>query len=468
LFEPTTMAIVGVSSRRENFARMILRNTVRCGFPRENLTIIKDGEREIDGVRCVPSLHDLPGKIDLLVLAAGGNPAEFVRNVIDSGKIESVILIPGGMGETEGTEDVPSALREAIDSVVGRAEDRPVFLGGNCLGIRSRPGRYDTFFIPHERLDPMLDVSVSRAALIAQSGGFIISRLSNWRFLNPALSISIGNQLDLTVSDLLDRVVERDDIDVVGVYMEGFRNLDGVAFVQAVRNAVAVGKRVIFYKAGRTAAGRSAMEGHTASIAGDYDVCQSAVSQAGAIVTETFKEFEQVMELAVRLHDRPVKGRRLAAISNAGFETVGMADAIYGSHYEVEMAQLSARSIHRLEELFRNSSLSTLANIRNPLDLTPMADDETYEACLRILLEDDHVDGVVAALVPMAPTSKALPHQLDDPDSTASRLIRVFGQSQKPMAFVLDCGEPFVALARRIRSAGVPGSTIDGSIFISR
>ena len=57
----------------------------------------------------------------------------------------------------------------------------------------------------------------------------------------------------------------------------------------------------------------------------------NAAEHAGAIVVDTFKEFEQLLELAVAFHEKDVSGIRVAAVSNAGFETVGMADAIQAS-----------------------------------------------------------------------------------------------------------------------------------------
>ncbi len=457
LLEPKSIAILGVSGKRENFGRIILNNTRRCGFPRENLYVVKAQADPIDGVRCVPGIADLPDTVDLLIMAAAPKDAPgFVEEVIAGGKTRSVILIPGGMGETEGTESVPGELARIIASSRQQGEGGPVFLGGNCLGVRSRPGRYDTFFIPRKKLDPMADAPPGRCAIVAQSGGFIITRLSNWERLNPAFSISIGNQVDLTASDLLCWLARRDDVDAIGIYVEGFKDLDGLRFARMVRAAADAGKTVVFYKAGRTPAGRSASAGHTASIAGDYDVCQAAVEQAGAIVTETFKEFEQVMELATRMHDKHVGGRRLGVISNAGFETVGMADAVRGPRYEVEMAALSESTLAKLRRELRRCGLEALVNARNPLDLTPMAADEAYERCVRLMLDDPNVDAVIAAVVPMTPEMKTTPDEILDAGSIARRLPALFREARKPLAVVVDCGPPYDALARGIRAAGVP------------
>ncbi|GAG32013.1 unnamed protein product, partial [marine sediment metagenome] len=252
----------------------------------------------------------------------------------------------------------------------------PVFLGGNSMGVRSRMGSYDTFFIPDKKLDPRRDAPPRRNAVISQSGAFIITRMSNLESLDPKLAMSVGNQVDLTMSDLLYAVGRRDDLDCIGVYVEGFNDLDGIEFVRAVKEVTALGKVVVFYKAGRTPAGRSATAGHTASLAGDYDVCHEVVTQAGALVADTFKEFEQLLEIATHLHGKKVSGRRIGAISNAGYETVGMADAIVGARYELQMPTLSKAAGDEIAQVLAKYRLDALVNPRNPLDVTPMATDE--------------------------------------------------------------------------------------------
>jgi len=457
LLTPRSIAVMGVSSRRANFGRIILNNIRDCGFPGDRLYVIKDQAEAIDGIRCLPEVGRLPERVDLLVIAtAAKNMPHVVDQIIDSGKVSSVIIIPGGLGEKEGTQDVESRVRRAIAAARGRPDGGPVFLGANCLGIRSRPGRYDTFFIEDAKLDPRRHAPPRRAALISQSGAFIITRMSNLQFLDPAFAVSVGNQIDLTVSDMLRAVGRREDVDCIGVYVEGFNDLDGLSFLRAVEEASAAGKEVVFYKAGRTERGRGATAGHTASIAGDYDVCDAAAAQAGAIVVDTFKEFEQLMELATALHDKPVRGRRIGAISNAGYETVGMADAILGRRYRVEMPPLSAETRARLADALAAHRLEALVNVTNPLDLTPMADDQVYEDCLRAVLADEGIDAVVVSVVPLTPQMLTTPEQIDRPGSIARRLPAVFRESPKPLVAVIDCGPPFEELARSLREAGLP------------
>ncbi len=456
LLDPKSIAVLGVSANSMNFGRIILNNAVRSGFPRERLIVVREGVKEIDGVRCVRGLRELGAGADLLVVAVDSKQLPtLVDELVETNAARSVILIPGGVGETQGSNELNDRVRQAI----ARARENPagpVFLGPNSMGLQSRPGRYDTFFVPADKFDSRWSAPARRAALISQSGAFMLTRMSHLESLDPALAISLGNQFDLTLADLLNAVADRHDVDAIGVYAEGFQDLDGLAFLQATRRAIRAGKRVIFYKAGRTAPGRSAAAGHTASVAGDYDVCQAAAEEAGALVIDTFSEFQQLMDLATSLHAKEVRGRRVGVISNAGYEAVGMADAIRGARYEVEVAGLADDEVEKLRAVLSKSGVERLVNARNPLDLTPMSNDEVYESCTRVMLDSDEVDAVVVGIVPMTPALRTLPDELHRPDSVAQRLIRINKQSHKPLIAVVDTGRAYDPLVEVLRSGGIP------------
>jgi len=456
LLKPRSIAILGVSSKDVNMGRVILNNVVDCGFDARRLYVIKPGDSAIDGIRCVDSVAALPEKVDLLVVAVSAQQVpQIIDEVLDTAKAESVILIPGGMGETaEGRATEERLRRRIADAHAGGGG--PVFLGGNCLGVQSRPGRYDTMFIPADKLAKRWDIPGRRTAVVSQSGAYVITRMSNLETLDPDYAISIGNQIDLTLSDVVRYLDENTDIEVFGIYVEGFRDLDGLDMARAVQRAVARGKDVIFYKAGRTAAGRAATAGHTASIAGDYNVCEAAMSSAGALVAETFKEFEHLVQLSAHLHGRVFTGRRLGAVSNAGYEVVGMADATCGPNHQVTFGALRQSDEADLRTMLQRFKLDRLVNLANPLDLTPMAPDAAHEDAVRLMLECPNIDAVVASFVPLTPAMKTTPGEIADPRSLAVRLPRIFAATSKPLVVAIDSGPLYDPLARAIREGGVP------------
>jgi acyl-CoA synthetase (NDP forming) len=272
--------------------------------------------------------------------------------------------------------------------------------------------------------------------------------------------VSMGNQTDLTLGDMVSHFAEADDVDVIAVYAEGFNDMDGLNFCRAVRKAVRAGKDVVFYKAGRTPEGKSATSGHTASLAGDYAVCESCVRQAGAIVAHSFTQFENLFMLAERLNGKTIGGNRLAAVSGAGFEAVGMADSIQTDDYSMVLAPLADRTRESLTALVAANRLAGLVTVTNPLDITPAADDRVHAEAVRILASDPGVDAVVAGLDPMSPVMRTLadpdtPLTMDNERSIAALLAELLPRLDTPVIGVVDGGRQYDPLVDRLKEAGL-------------
>ncbi|MFH2000303.1 MAG: acetate--CoA ligase family protein [Planctomycetota bacterium] len=463
LLVPDSIGVVGVSSKSMNVGRIILQNILANGFDPAKVCVIRPGLDAIDGVRCIPDLNSLEKPLDLLVLAVDAAQIPgIVEQVVDEKRAECVLLIPGGLGEKKGSEERGEKLKRKINKAHTGPDGGPIFIGGNSLGILSHPGKYDTLFIPEAKLPKHRGDHVRNSALISQSGAYMITRMSKLSFLDPAYALSIGNQTDLTAGDILNYIKDLPDIDMIAVYMEGFSDLDGLAFARGVHDAVLMGKDVLFYKAGRTPEGKSATSGHTASLAGDYMVCESCIHQAGAMIAETFTEFEDIFRLATALHKKRVSGNRIAAVSNAGYESVGMADNILGEDFSLEMALLERKTRTRLQQILEKGRLETLVDVKNPMDITPMATDAVHEEVIRALLEDTGVDAVVAANVPLSPVMQTLPEgilpneSVTSEDSVARRIPRLAAEYDKPVIAVVDSGELYDPLAQAMEAEGLP------------
>ncbi|HJW23054.1 MAG TPA: acetate--CoA ligase family protein [Candidatus Limnocylindrales bacterium] len=452
LLRPGSIAIVGVSSG-QNIGRTILRNTLRDGFEPGAITIIKPGAAEIDGCRCVPDLGSLPGKVDLLIVAvSAAAAAELIPDVIERDLAESIIVIPGGLDETAGGAGHARRIRDALARARERPDGGPVLNGGNCMGIRSRPGRYDTLFVPEAKLAGPGGRPVA-LGIVAQSGAFAISRLSRLEGLDPRYVITVGNQTDLTVGDHLEHLATDEAIRVFGVYVEGFAALDGLRFLSAARAIRARGGTVVLYRAGRTAAGARASASHTAAIAGDALVTTTLAREAGVLVAETLEDFDDLLGALIRLDGRPVRGRRVGAVTNAGFECVAIAD-VPGS---LEVATLDPATTGRLETIIRDHGLAGVVDVHNPFDLTPMADDATYVEIAEAILASPSVDLGLVGNVPFTQTIRTLPAEDFAGDgSVASRLIELWRRTTKPWVAVVDAGPRYDPLAHHLEAAGIP------------
>lgn len=455
---PKTIAIVGVSTKRMNFGRVILGNVLDAGFDKDKVFVIKPGGGEVDGVQCVDSLASLSEPIDLFVVAVAAQQVpDLVDEVLETGKTRAVMLIPGGMGETEESEERAADIADKINRAHA-AGTGPVFLGANCMGVISYPARYDTWFVPEDKFPKNRDKPYQRAAFLSQSGAFMITRLAQCPEIEPAYMISMGNQNDLTLGDMVTYFKDADDVDVIAIYAEGFKDLDGLAFIRSVREAVLNGKDVVFYKAGRTPEGKDATAGHTASLAGDYMVCESCVRQAGAIVARSFTEFQNLVMLSQRLHSKTVRGNRLAGVSSAGFEVVGMADSIQSDDFEMRLAPIREETREKLAELFRQRRLDTLVTVKNPLDVTPAADDEVHAISAKLFCGDPGVDAVIVGLVPMSPSLKtgAAFAENGSEDAIVPLLTDVVTNTDTPVVCSVDAGTLYERLIHRLREENIP------------
>ena len=334
LLAPRSAVVVGASAESDNPGRLILRNLVAGGgIPRDRIWAIHPRAGEIDGCRAFASLEALPEPADLAIVsvAADRGADAVVREIVEGRRARTITLIAGGFAETAGGREAEARIRAAL-AESRRAADGGVLLnGGNCLGIVSEPGGYNTFFIPAHKL-PVRAAPGRGLASVSQSGAYLVSQISNLDgVVAPRYAISFGNQMDVTVSDYLAYLEGDPDVAVFAVYLEGFQRGDGQAFLDVVRRLTVARRPVLLYKAGRTREGSAAASSHTAAAVGDYEVCEELARTAGAVVAASLDAFEDDVVAFTLLHDRAASGRRVAVLSNAGFEATAAADTLRAS-----------------------------------------------------------------------------------------------------------------------------------------
>jgi len=457
LLEPRSAAIIGVSEKL-NPGHIILNNLIREGFPRDRIFVVKPGSAELEGCRCVPDIATLPERVDLFILAiSAAQTPQAITDIVEGEKAESIVVIPGGLEEKSGTEAIVGRMHEALASARASAWQGPLINGGNCLGIRSLPGRYDTMFIPEYKL-PVPSGHVSPVAFVSQSGAFAVSRMSKLGRLNPKYTITLGNQMDLTVGDYLSYLKDDLSLEIFAVYVEGFARLDGLNFLRAAREITVSGRSVILYRAGRTAAGAKASASHTASIAGDYTVTRELAQAAGVVVADSLSDFEELVRLFTLLRGKRADGTRLGAVSNAGFECVAIADTLG----RFDLPAFDAATSARLEAIFREARIDSVVDVHNPIDLTPMTGDAAYEHVVRAVMKADGIDIGIVGCVPLTAALNTLPaapahgDDLTRPDSIGLRLARLKEELTKAWVAVVDAGVVYDPLVALLEQHGVP------------
>ncbi|HVO51537.1 MAG TPA: acetate--CoA ligase family protein [Thermoanaerobaculia bacterium] len=454
LLAPKSAAVIGASATGANPGRIILKNLKQSdGVAYGHLWAVHPKETSIDGVPCVASVAALPGKVDLAVVSVPAPAAPEVVAALADGKAESIILIPGGFGEA-GRGDLEAALRKALADAHERPDGGPVLVGGNCLGIVSKR-QYNTFFLPQYKL-PFHDAQGDSLVAVSQSGAYLVSLTSNLDgIVFPRASISYGNQMDLTAADFLEYFAGDASVRLLVFYIEGFAPGDGERFVKTAKRVTAEGRHVVVFKAGQTALGAEAAKSHTASLAGDYAVAQALLEGAGVQVARTLDMFEDYTKVHTMLGDRPPAGRRIAVLSNAGFECSAVLDKLYG----LTPAVLGPATLARLK-----ACLPGIAHAANPVDATPMADTPAFVEAASAMLDDPAADMLLVSPIPVTPALDILApdpfgahsENLFSKGALAQELLRLFRATRKPVVVNVDSGRLYDDFVMVLQRGGIP------------
>ncbi|MFC2078291.1 acetate--CoA ligase family protein, partial [Candidatus Bipolaricaulota bacterium] len=370
LFRPRSVAVVGSVSAGK-IGRVLIEQILDGGFPNV-YAVNPKGEGGLEG-RSVPaatSLQALPGvgrTIDLAVIAS---PAATVADVIEDvglAGIQTAVIITAGFSEV-GNSSGEQALARTAERFGLR------LVGPNCAGIVNTKWN---LFPTLETRPPTGDV-----AFVSQSGalGGAVLSWAEEQGVGFSKFVSYGNGADLTDVDFLEVLREDPESRVVCLYIETVS--DGRAFLETAARLAAV-KPLIVIKAGRSASGGRATLSHTGSMAGADVVYDAALRQCGAIRVDGIEEMFDLCRGFTSLP--PVKGKRLAIVTNSGGPGVLAADRAEACGLEVPPP--SDRLRERLKQ-----QLQPFCSLDDPFDLTVQGGEDEYrETILAVAGEYDAV-----------------------------------------------------------------------------
>ena len=445
---PRRIALAGVSATEGGVGRTILDNLRRYALPPGDLVLLKPGKSRLLGLPCLPDLKSLLATpVDLLILALPAPAAVglIVQLLQQGGGAATVALVCGGLGDGADTAGHGVQLTRALCGA--RAEGRwtPAVLGPNFLGHWVPERGLETSFIPAEKLPPP-DHAGGDLSLLSQSGAFLLSRRSHRPGLRFGLGISLGNQLDVALCDVLAALAAERGRGPIAAYVEGFGRGQLLPAAQAIRDLRAQGRPVILHRAGRTDAGQAAAATHTGAMAGNLVLERTLLERAGARFADTIADFDAALEW-LGSHPNLTVGP-VALVTNAGFESVNGSDLLGAS---VPCAELPADAQAALGTMLVRHELAGLVTPRLPLDLTPMADEAAFLDAAEILLGNAAI--LVVGLVPFT-------RRLDASASGGAKLaavLRHLGQvRRKPVAVVVDSGPDYGAYRHAFSDAGLP------------
>jgi acetyltransferase len=424
-FRPRGIVVIGASHDPTKLGYGIASNLVSCGYRGAIHFVNPKGGRLFDRP-VYADLSQVPDPADLAVIVVPAQAVPEALRACGARGLRAAIIISGGFRETGEA----GAALEAECVRVGRAYGMRL-LGPNCVGLIDTHLPLDTTFLPAPRPMP------GEVAFISHSGA-ICAAVSDWatgQGFGLSHMVSLGNQADLTETDVLAPIAADPHARVLTLYLEGLA--DGRRFVELARR-ITREKPVIALKAGRSAGGRRAVASHTGALAGVEVAVDAAFRRAGVIRADTT---EEMFEWARALAWCPLPaGREIAVLTNAGGPGVIAVDALEARG--LRLADLAPDTHAALRAL-----LPAAASISNPVDILASASPEVYAECLRLLVDDPGVSGILVILPP-PPRYPA--------EEVAEHLIPVIRAGAKPVAVAL-MGEGAVRrAAERLRAARIP------------
>lgn len=408
LLKPKSIAIVGVTREFSGIGGRLFKALVDHGYAGKIFPISPEYE-EVGGITCYPSLSDIPGEIDAVLVAV---PAEAVQGVIEEAgrkRIKSAIIYSSGFAEIGG-EGISRQEQIAITA----KKHNLLVCGPNCAGVVNF---HDNIVMSFSQFLDEPQLIPGNIAFVSQSGslgGALINRAQD-REIGISYFISSGNEAGLDSSDYIEYFLDDSRTSVIVVLMEGIRNAD--KFLRVANLASEKKKPIAVMKLGRTQVGRKAASSHTGCMTGSETVYEAIFRQKGIIRVDDPDELIATASMLAK--NRLPKGNRIGIITTTSAGAVILSDKL--AELDMGIPELTHTTVQELSK-----TTTAFSVVKNPLALTSqlMNNGPLFRKSLELFVQDKNLDAVIVVLCMKAgEQAKAI----------ASHIARTTKSSQKPM-----------------------------------
>jgi acyl-CoA synthetase (NDP forming) len=356
VLEPKAIAVVGASANELKVGGRVLKSIRRGGFAGP-VYGVNPSSNEIQGYPCFPSLEQLPGPVDLVVIAL---PPKATLSVIEQAKAigaGGAFLCAGGFAELS---ESGGAMQREI-SLAATTDFR--LLGPNTQGFVNTTidlsVNFSHRFVAHAP-DPITgDVPV---AVVSQGGGAgsVLYEVAHEAGLEISHYIPTGNESDLELAEVTEFLIAECGVKHVMVMAEMLRNPDRLR--SAARLAASMGAGISLYVTAKRPLGALAAASHTASLGTQAAALEAFAEQAGIVSVDSVSELVAAATLQIRA-PRP-RGPRLGVLTNSGSAAVMISDAC--DEFGLEVPPLSEDGSARATAVAARGHIE----LHNPLDVS--------------------------------------------------------------------------------------------------
>lgn len=384
LFTPDVVALVGASAdERKNTARP-LRFMRKHGFAGRILPV-NAGRSEVMGLAAYPSVAALPESIDhAFVMVPGAQVIDALEQSAARGARVVTVF-------SDGFAELGEAGMAAQQALAARARALGVrLLGPNSIGV------VDVHSGAILSVNAVLEMDALQAgsvSVISQSGSMLGALLSRGaaRGMGFAKLVSVGNESDIGVGELVDMLVDDATTAAILLFLETIR--DAAVLCPALRRARAAGKPVLVYKLGRSAQGEALAQSHTGALAGNDAAVDAFLRKHGAMRVEMLETLFEAAPLAIR-HARTVpaltRSPRVAVVTTTGggaatvVDRLGLANVEAVPPPDAFVAHMAARGVK-----IRQTPI---------IDLTLAATSAQYRDLVEQMVQSDWCDAVLCVV----------------------------------------------------------------------
>ena len=375
-FSPRSIAIIGASQDFITISGQPLKHLQSHGY-KGKLYPVNPRYTEVAGVKCYPSLAELPETPDLvLILVNASRVADMLKQCGAKG-VPYVIIFSSGFSEMggEGVKQQQELTRIAQEHNIG-------VIGPNCQGMMNVAdgvfaGFGSVFFT---------DYQPGVVSMASQSGGFgfsVMNLSSKDGGLPFRQMVTTGNEIGVSTLEFLDYFIKDPKTEIIGAYLEGAK--DAHRIPEIGQKALAAGKPILMWKVGNTEQGQKAAASHTANLGGAMALYKAAFRQNGILQVDDLQDLVDYGR-AFRCGKLP-KGTRLAIITISGGAGILMTDECIDRG--MQLAQLAPATVEKLRGF-----VPSFGSLNNPVDVTAAIfnDLTLINRTLQAIVDDPGVD----------------------------------------------------------------------------
>ncbi len=438
MLEARTVALVGASPRPGSLGERMVSEVTKSPS-RPQVYLVNPRHEQVAGRPCHASLDDLPGPVDLVLLAVPDSAVEEqLARAARRGDRSAVLF--GSAHEPPG--QARPALRARL-AATARGAGMAV-CGAGCMGFVNVV--HGLRAVGYVEPDPLPRGPV---ALITHSGSVFSALLRTRRALGFTVAVSSGQELVTTAAQYAEYALSLPDTRVLALVLEAIREPDRLRAVLATARERRI--PVVMLTAGRSAGGRALVSAHSGALAtadGGWEALAAAygVHRAGdlAEMADTLELFALSGRAGPRPAASPAARTGIATVHDSGLERAHVADV--ADELGVPFAAISPATTARLAAL-----LDPGLEPANPLDVwgTGSRADEQLAGSLAALADDPAVRAVALAV--------DLVHEFDGDRSYPLAVTETARRTSKPVVVLSNVPaaiDPGTAAA--LRADGIP------------